>query len=68
MFMNKWLKHAYYPIGICACLCRHGRYEQIVSQPTASGDNEVHERLIAKGRTELLKCEMEHYAFPSVDL
>jgi hypothetical protein len=35
---------------------------------TASGDNEVHEHVVVKGKTGRLLCEMDHYAFPSVDV
>ena len=35
---------------------------------TASGDNEVHEHVIVRGHTGHLKCEMDHYAFPAVDV
>jgi glycosyltransferase involved in cell wall biosynthesis len=69
MFLGKWLKHAYYPNWNLR-LFRHrlGRYEKLTDLETASGDNEVHEHVIVKGRTGRLKCEMDHYAFPSVDV
>ena len=68
MFMGKWLKHAYYPNWNLR-LFRHalGRFEQITSVPTASGDNEVHEHLVVQGETARLRFEMDHYAFPSVE-
>ncbi|HEY4247258.1 MAG TPA: glycosyltransferase family 2 protein [Lacunisphaera sp.] len=67
MFMNQWLKHAYYPNWNLR-LFRHrlGRYEQIVQGATDSGDNEVHEHIIVQGATGRMKSEMDHYAFPSI--
>jgi hypothetical protein len=35
---------------------------------TASGDNEVHEHVIVQGHSDYLRTEMDHYAFPSVDV
>ncbi|MEY2550742.1 MAG: hypothetical protein QOG12_886, partial [Verrucomicrobiota bacterium] len=35
---------------------------------TRSGDNEVHEHVIVNGPTGRLSCEMDHYAFPSVEV
>jgi len=69
MFMGQWLKHAYYPNWNLR-LFRHrlGRYEKLTDVDTASGDNEVHEHVIVQGETGHLKCEMDHYAFPSVDV
>jgi glycosyltransferase involved in cell wall biosynthesis len=69
MFMGKWLKHAYYPNwNLRLFKHRLGRYEKLTEVDTASGDNEVHEHVIVKGKTGRLKCEMDHYAFPSVDV
>ncbi|HSH95414.1 MAG TPA: glycosyltransferase family 2 protein [Roseimicrobium sp.] len=69
MFMGKWLKHAYYPNWNLR-LFKHalGRYEKLTASPTASGDNEVHEHVIVRGETGHLKSEMDHYAFPSIDV
>lgn len=69
MFMGKWLKHAYYPNWNLR-LFRHrlGRYEKLTDADTASGDNEVHEHVIVQGTTGRLRCEMNHFAFPSVDV
>ena len=69
MFMGKWLRHAYYPNWNLR-LFRHrlGRYEKITDIDTASGDNEVHEHVVVNGKTGRLRCEMDHYAFPSVDV
>src|SRR5271170_7007095 len=69
MFMGKWLRHAYYPNWNMR-LFRHrlGRYEKLTDVDTASGDNEVHEHVVVNGKTGRLQCEMDHYAFPSVDI
>lgn len=70
MFLGKWLQHSYYPNWNLR-LFRHrlGRYEKLTEVNTASGDNEVHEHVIIQGgRTGRLKCEMDHYAFPTVDV
>jgi len=66
-FMGKWLKHAYYPNwNLRLFLHRSGRYEQLTSVETASGDNEVHEHVVVDGATAHLKTEMNHYAFPNI--
>ncbi|PWU09516.1 MAG: glycosyltransferase [Verrucomicrobia bacterium] len=69
MFMGKWLRHAYYPNWNLR-LFRHrfGRFEKLTNVATASGDNEVHEHLVVTGKTDLLHCEMDHYAFPSIEV
>lgn len=68
-FMGKWLRHAYYPNWNLR-LFRHrlGRYEQMTDSHTHSGDNEVHEHIVISGKTGRLRAEMDHYAFPSVDV
>jgi glycosyltransferase involved in cell wall biosynthesis len=69
MFMGKWLKHAYYPNWNLRLFRHHlGRYEKLTDVNTASGDNEVHEHVIVQGPAAYLECEMDHYAFPSVDV
>ncbi|HEX2853318.1 MAG TPA: glycosyltransferase family 2 protein [Opitutaceae bacterium] len=69
MFMGAWLKHAYYPNwNLRLFKHRVGRYEQLVQGATQSGDNEVHEHIIVRGETGRLRCEMDHYAFPSIDV
>lgn len=69
MFMGQWLKHAYYPNwNLRLFKHRLGRYEKLTDVATASGDNEVHEHVVVQGQTGHLKCEMDHYAFPSVDV
>ncbi|MEY2498313.1 MAG: hypothetical protein QOD12_1869 [Verrucomicrobiota bacterium] len=69
MFMGKWLRHSYYPNWNLR-LFRHslGRYEKLTDANTHSGDNEVHEHVIVQGRTARLRVEMDHYAFPSVEV
>lgn len=69
MFMGRWLKHAYYPNwNLRLFKHRLGRYEKLVNVATQSGDNEVHEHIIVHGETGKLRSEMDHYAFPSVDV
>ena len=69
MFMGKWLRHAYYPNWNLR-LFKHqlGRHEKLTDIDTKSGDNEVHEHVVVRGETGRLRCEMDHYAFPSVDV
>ena len=69
MFMGRWLRHAYYPNWNLR-LFRHslGRYEKITDVATASGDNEVHEHVVVQGPTGRLRCELDHYAFPSIEV
>jgi glycosyltransferase involved in cell wall biosynthesis len=69
MFMGKWLRHSYYPNWNLR-LFRHslGRYEKLTDANTRSGDNEVHEHVIVQGPTGRLRVEMDHYAFPSVEV
>jgi glycosyltransferase involved in cell wall biosynthesis len=69
MFMGKWLRHAYYPNWNLR-LFKHalGRYEKLTGVDTQSGDNEVHEHVVVQGATGRLRCEMDHYAFPSVEV
>jgi glycosyltransferase involved in cell wall biosynthesis len=69
MFMGQWLKHSYYPNwNLRLFKHRLGRYEKLTDVETASGDNEVHEHVVVQGRTGRLQSEMDHYAFPSIDV
>ena len=69
MFMGRWLRHAYYPNWNLRLLKhRLGRYEKLTEVDTQSGDNEVHEHILVTGETGRLRCEMDHYAFPSVEV
>jgi len=69
MFMGRWLRHSYYPNWNLR-LFRHalGRYEKLTDADTRSGDNEVHEHVIVQGPTGCLRCEIDHYAFPSIEV
>jgi glycosyltransferase involved in cell wall biosynthesis len=69
MFMGRWLRHAYYPNWNLRLFRRElGRYEKLTDIDTQSGDNEVHEHVVVRGETGRLRCEMDHYAFPSVEV
>lgn len=69
IFLGRKLRHAYYPNWNLR-LFRHalGRYEQLTAAETDSGDNEVHEHVVVRGPTARLQCELEHHAFPSIDV
>ncbi len=68
-FLGRWLRHSYYPNWNLR-LFRHalGRYERLSRGPTNSGDNEVHEHVVVHGPTARLRCQMDHYAFPSIEV
>jgi glycosyltransferase involved in cell wall biosynthesis len=68
-FLGRWLKHSYYPNWNLR-LFRHslGRYEKLTDGDTRSGDNEVHEHVIVQGSTARLRAEMDHHAFPSIEV
>lgn len=70
-FLDGWLRHCgYYPSWNLR-LFRHrlGRYEELAgADDTASGDNEVHEHVVLQGRAGRLSAEMEHHAFPSIEV
>ncbi len=70
-FLDGWLLHCgYYPSwNLRFFRHRLGRYEQFsgVSE-TRSGDNEVHEHVVLQGRAGRLQHEMEHFAFPTIDI
>jgi len=68
VFMGKWIRHCgYYPSWNLR-LFRHskGRYENLHSGDTRSGDNEVHEHLELAGTTACLRNEMLHLAYPDI--
>ncbi|HAK05980.1 MAG TPA: glycosyltransferase [Spartobacteria bacterium] len=69
LFLGRWLRHSYYPNWNLR-LFRHalGRYERLTVAETKSGDNEVHEHVIVQGSTARLRFEIDHYAFPSVEV
>jgi glycosyltransferase involved in cell wall biosynthesis len=68
-FLGRWLKHSYYPNWNLR-LFRHslGRYEKLTEAETRSGDNEVHEHVLVNAPTARLQVEMDHHAFPSVEV
>ena len=70
-FLDGWLRHCgYYPSWNLRFF-RHelGRYEQLPHLASSgSGDNEVHEHVELRGTTAHLQHEMEHYAFPSIEV
>ncbi len=70
-FLDGWLRHCgYYPSWNLRFF-RHGlgRYEQLVGlEDSMSGDNEVHEHVVLNGKVGRLRGEMEHFAFPTIDI
>lgn len=70
-FLDGWLRHCgYYPSWNLRFF-RHalGRYEQFAGVgDTHSGDNEVHEHVVLLGPAGRLRGEMEHYAYPTIDI
>jgi glycosyltransferase involved in cell wall biosynthesis len=70
-FLDGWLRHCgYYPSwNLRFFRHRLGRYEEFPGvDNTGSGDNEVHEHVVLPGRTARLRHDMEHYAFPTIDV
>jgi glycosyltransferase involved in cell wall biosynthesis len=70
-FLDGWLNHCgYYPSwNLRFFRHRLGRYEQLAAvTETSSGDNEVHEHVLLDGRSGRLQHEMEHYAFPTLEV
>jgi glycosyltransferase involved in cell wall biosynthesis len=70
-FLDGWLNHCgYYPSwNLRFFRHRLGRYEQFEGvADTHSGDNEVHEHVLLNGRAGHLRAEMEHLAFPTIDV
>jgi glycosyltransferase involved in cell wall biosynthesis len=68
-FAGRPLRHAYFPNWNLR-LFKHalGRHERLAEGATASGDNEVHEHVVVRGRTGRLRCVMEHHAFPTAEV
>jgi hypothetical protein len=68
MFLGKWLKHAYYPNWNLR-LFKHklGYFEKLTDSSTESGDVEIHEHVLLKGKAGYLKSVIDHYAFPTVE-
>lgn len=70
-FLDGWLMHCgYYPSwNLRFFRHRVGRYEQFTGvDDTRSGDNEVHEHVVLQGSVGHLRHEMEHYAFPTIEV
>ena len=68
-FLGRWLRHSYYPNWNLRLFPHSlGRYERLTGADTKSGDNEVHEHVVVQGPTARLKCEIDHYAFPSIEV
>ncbi|MBA3830396.1 MAG: glycosyltransferase family 2 protein [Chthoniobacterales bacterium] len=68
-FLGGWINHCGYFPSWNLRLFKHrkGRYEKMEAGGGAgSGDNEVHEHVLLKGRAEYLAAPMEHYAFPDI--
>ena len=66
-FLGRWLRHSYYPNwNLRLFQHRYGRFEQLTSADTDSGDVEVHEHVVIDGETGRMKTELDHYAFPTV--
>ncbi len=68
MFLDKWIRHCgYYPSwNLRLFRHKHGRYEEVQTKDTASGDNEVHEHVVLNGATAYLKNDMLHFAYPDI--
>ena len=69
IFMGGWIKHCgYYPSWNLRLIKRgHGEYERLTDiGDTGSGDNEVHEHVVADGPVAHLNHDMLHFAFPSI--
>ena len=70
-FLDGWLRHCgYYPSwNLRFFRHRLGRYEQFAGvADTGSGDNEIHEHVVLSGRAGRLRGELEHWAFPTIDI
>ncbi len=69
IFMGGWIRHCgYYPSWNLRLIRRgHGAYERLTDiGDTGSGDNEVHEHVLADGPVGRLSHDMLHFAFPSI--
>ena len=68
IFLGQWLRHCgYYPSWNLR-LFRHklGRYEEVQTIDSASGDNEIHEHVVLDGTAAHLKNDMMHFAYPDI--
>jgi glycosyltransferase involved in cell wall biosynthesis len=69
VFMGRFINHCgYYPSWNLRLVKRgHAKFERLTEVgDTGSGDNEVHEHLIADGPVERLKHDMLHLAYPTI--
>jgi glycosyltransferase involved in cell wall biosynthesis len=69
IFMGRWIRHCgYYPSWNLRLLRRgRARYERLtVTEPLQTGDNEVHEHLLATGPVGHLTHDMLHFAYPTI--
>lgn len=69
IFMGGWIRHCgYYPSWNLRLIKRgFGEYEQLTGiGNTGSGDNEVHEHVIARGPVGYFNNDMLHFAFPNI--
>jgi glycosyltransferase involved in cell wall biosynthesis len=69
IFMGGWIRHCgYYPSwNLRLIKLGHGEYERLTDiGDTGSGDNEVHEHVVASGPVAHLNHDMLHFAFPSI--
>jgi glycosyltransferase involved in cell wall biosynthesis len=68
IFLGQWIRHCgYYPSwNLRLFRHRRGRYEEMQTSGTVSGDNEVHEHVVLQGRTAYLKNDMLHHAYPDI--
>ncbi|HEX4085750.1 MAG TPA: glycosyltransferase family 2 protein [Chthoniobacteraceae bacterium] len=68
-FLGRWMKHAYYPNwNLRLFRSGKGRFEKITEAETRSGDVEIHEHVLVDGPAGRLRCEMDHFAFPTVEV
>lgn len=70
-FLGRRIRHCGYSEAWNLRLFRHrlGRYEQMPVTPgAATGDNEAHEHVELAGRVMRLENELDHFAYPSIDV
>ena len=67
-FAGKWIRHAgYYPSWNLRLLRRGaGEYETVPDPTGQTGDNEVHEHILLKGKAGWLREPLDHYAYPDI--
>jgi len=69
IFLRRWIRHCgYYPSWNLRLVRRgQGRYERLADrEPDQTGDNEVHEHLVADGPVGYLRNDMLHFAYPTI--